>query len=539
MVSADPAGRELRDYLSVMRRRKGTIVLAIAVAVGMALLASFLQEKVYEARARVVLKPRQSLFQTAVVPQVDPTEVETEMQFIESEPVRQAARERLGVVPKVSVNQVGTTSVVEVKVRNTNPQEASRLANGYVDAYIDFRRKAITDELQASAKELQVRVDDLQKRIDALAEELSQASCTPTNAAGCGRRDALQKDRDTLLNQQAPLKAKLDQFQLDSSLTNAGAELIAPAPVPKTPVQPRPVRNALVAAGVGLVLGIGLALLLDHLDDSLKSKEDLERVAQGLPVLGLIPAVGNWKNKTQTPVVSQAEPNSPTAEAYRTLRTSIQFSSIDRPMRIITITSPSAAEGKTTTTANLAVALARAGQRVVVVGCDLRRPRIHEFFGLSNHVGFTSVLLGEVPLSKALQQVPGETGLRLMGSGFLPPNPSELLASNRADEVLRALAAQHDSVLLDCSPVLPVTDAAVLSSKAHGTLLVATMGQTTGKQLFRAIELLRQVGAPLIGTVLNGVEPGGAYGYYYYRRAEAPTNGSKPRSQKGPQSVTR
>ncbi|MDQ4133752.1 MAG: polysaccharide biosynthesis tyrosine autokinase [Actinomycetota bacterium] len=534
MALADSAGRDLRDYLSVLRRRKTTVVLAVFVVAASALAASLVQTKVYEGRARVLLEPRQSLFQSAVSPRVDPVQVETEMQFIQSEPVKEAAREKLGVVPDVSVTPVGSTSVVDINVRAATPRRAAELATGYANAYIDYRRSQASDELEASGRELQVRVDELQKRIDALAAEMSAVPCPPASAGPCTQRDSIQKDRDALINQQVPLKLKLDQFQVDSSLATAGAELIAPSPIPKAPVQPRPVRNTLLGLGLGLVVGVALALLLDHLDDSIKSKEDLERILPGLPVLGMIPAVSNWRNRSDTPLISRVEPNSPTAEAYRTLRTSIQFSAIDRTLRTLTITSPSAAEGKTTTTANLAVALARAGQRVVVVSCDLRRPRIHEFFGLANDVGFTSVVVGELPLSQALQDVPGENGLRLMGSGPLPPNPSELLASSRADEVLRALQAQHDMVLLDCSPVLPVTDAAVLSSKADGTLLVATVGTTTGKQAARAIELLRQVGAPVMGTVLNGVEPVGAYGYTYsyYRRdknGHEPKNGAKPK----------
>src|SRR5439155_23031319 len=129
--------------------------------------------------------------------------------------------------------------------------------------------------------------------------------------------------------------------------------------------------------------------------------------------------------------VTLTEPSSSAAEAYRTLRTSIQFMGLDRPLRTLQVTSPSASEGKTTTLANLAVALARAGQRVVMVDCDLRRPRIHDFFGVSNEVGFTSVLLGEVPLSEAVQEVPGERLMMLLASGMLPPNPSELIASER------------------------------------------------------------------------------------------------------------
>jgi receptor protein-tyrosine kinase len=302
-------------------------------------------------------------------------------------------------------------------------------------------------------------------------------------------------------------------------------------------VSPRPRRNAAIALVVGVVFGVGLAFLFEYLDDSIKSKSDLERAGRGaLPTLGLIPAVSGWKDRDEARVASVVDPKSPAAEAYRALRTSIQFLGLDHKVHAVQITSPTASEGKTTTLANLGVALASAGQRVVISCSDLRRPRIHEFFGLDNAVGLTSVILGEVPLSAAVQRVPDVENLYILASGPLPPNPSELLSSDHAADVLAALRAEYDMVLLDSPPVLPVTDAAVLSSRVDATLLVATAGMTTRRSVSRAVELLHQVEAPLVGSVLNGVKDEGGYGYgygYYYRhyapspsRSEASPNGS-------------
>jgi receptor protein-tyrosine kinase len=206
-------------------------------------------------------------------------------------------------------------------------------------------------------------------------------------------------------------------------------------------------------------------------------------------------------------------------EAYRALRTAIQFLGLDHPLRVLQITSPSASEGKTTTMANLGVALASTGRRVVLISSDLRRPRIDRFFGLSDDVGLTSVILGDVPLSAAVQRVPDVDGLFVLAAGPLPPNPSELLGSTHAEELFVALRAEFDMVLLDSPPVLPVTDAAVLSAYADATLLVATARKTRRRDFGRAVELLRQVEAPLVGSVLNGVtsEGGYGYGYGYYR----------------------
>jgi non-specific protein-tyrosine kinase len=227
--------------------------------------------------------------------------------------------------------------------------------------------------------------------------------------------------------------------------------------------------------------------------------------------------------------VSIEDPTSPAAEAYRTLRTSIQFLGLEQPMRTLQVTSANPQEGKTTTLANLAVALARSGSTVAIVCCDLRRPRVHEFFGLENDVGFTSVLLGKVPLAGAVQEVPDQARLSLLASGPLPPNPSELLSSRRTVEVFGSLQAEYDFVLIDAPPVLPVTDALVLSGRVDATLLVAVAGATTRKEAARAVELLRQVDAPLVGAVLNGVDTEGSYGYAYQSyRYESPVGRREP-----------
>ncbi|MDP9072931.1 MAG: CpsD/CapB family tyrosine-protein kinase [Actinomycetota bacterium] len=245
-----------------------------------------------------------------------------------------------------------------------------------------------------------------------------------------------------------------------------------------------------------------------------------------MPDLGLIPRVGGWKSGDQPRLVSLTEPHSPAAEAYRTLRTSIQFVGLDQPLRVIQVTSATAEEGKSTTLANLAVALANAGDRVCMCCCDLRRPRIHEFFGLDNKIGFTSVILGRESMSVAVQPVPGVKRLSLLASGPLPPNPSELLASDRAREVIRSLASTFDVVLVDSPPVLPVTDAAIISAVADVTIVVIAMGRSTRREISRTVEVLHQVHATIIGTVLNGVSGESADGYYrdsgYYQRSTKP-----------------
>ncbi|PLS76126.1 MAG: hypothetical protein CYG61_03705 [Actinobacteria bacterium] len=501
--------RALRGCLQVVRRRRAIIALATLVVVAAALVSSFLQTPVYSAEAKVLLQPRttESLFNPLAGP-VSGSErvVETEIQVLESQPVKEAVRKELGVAADVSARGVGQTDVIEVRSQSTDPRRAAAVANAYARSYIDFRRTQAVEDLFAAGREIQNKVTELQQQIDGLPR--------PSTGPEDELNSSVDSPRAVLLQQQALFKQKLDQLQVDAALNRGGAQLVSEASVPDTPIKPAPVRTGALALAVGLTFGVAVAFLSEHLDDSIKTKEDVARATgEGVPTVGLIPVVSSGKDRGAPVVVSLTDPTSPPAEAYRRLRTSVQFIGLDRPLRTVQVTSPNAGEGKSTTIANLGVALAQAGQRVAIVCCDLRRPLIHQFFGLSDAVGFTSVLLGDAPLSAALQKVPGVERLSVLASGPVPPNPSELLSGRRTVEVLTALQTEADVVLVDCPPVLPVTDAAVLSSRVDGTLVVATAGMTTRKELARAAELLRQVDAPIIGTVLNGVSEEGASGY--------------------------
>ena len=545
-----------REYLAVLWRRKLVAALALVLVFGTAIGLSARQTPIYESSARLIIEPSQSIFQGGGSNYIDPARIETEIQVIQSEPVAGKVRERLGSAPGVSASVVGTTAVIDVAARHTAAPRAAVIANTYAEAYIDYRRERIVESLAAATKELQAKIDELDKQIAAAD---ARAASLPPRA---DRAPNQIPEQETLRNQRAAFKERLDEIDVESATPNGGALLATRASAATSPVLPQTTRNAALGLLVGAILGVALAFAAEQLDDSIKSRDDVERVDPELPVLGVIPRVPGWKGSAETRLVTQADPKSVASEAYRALRTSIRFFGVDRALRVIQITSPSAGEGKTTTTANLAVALSQAGHQVVIVSCDLRRPRAHDFFGLSNRVGLTSVLVGVVPLPAALQRVPGKERLAVLASGPLPPNPSELLSSVRTAEVLTALASQFDTVLVDCPPVLPVTDAAVLSARVDGTLLVVSARSTTRKELRRALDGLRQVGAPLIGTVLNGAAPEGRYAYEYGayepdRRPKAaePSNGNgsgngdgradgrkgreKARKRKGPPAVGR
>lgn len=536
-AAAEP---DLRDYLQVLRRRKLVIALSIAVVVVVALLVSYVQTSRYAATAKLLLKQaaNQPVFANQAQGYVDPVRsVETEIEVIKTEPVQDLVRDKIGSAPPVRVRPVGKTDLVTIRAESTDAARSALIANTYAAAYIDFRRAQALEQFSEASEEIQTKISQLQQQVDSLgATTASLPPCLDAQRTpdACSQRTAAEANltarRTTLVSQIGLFQQTLDQLSVNSSVASGRAQLVTPASTPADPFAPTPRRNAVLAVVLGLLFGIGLAFLVEYLDDSIKGKEELDRAIPGVGVIGLIPLVPDWKAKDRSRVVSLSDPTSPTAEAYRILRTSIQFLGIERQTKVIQVTSASAQEGKTTTLSNLAVAFANSGLRTVVVCCDLRRPRLHQFYGLDNAVGFTSVLLGNVPLAKALQPVPGQERLLVLASGPLPPNPAELLASSRAAELLRNLAAQADVVLIDCPPVLPVTDSIVLSQRVDATVLVVSARTTSRKAAHRTAEMLQQVNAPLIGAVLNGVADDDGYGgyssRYYYRADSPPTNGN-------------
>ena len=491
---------DLRDYGRTVWRQRKMILVVMVVAVGAALALSAIQTPVYEATADILIQPsgsQQILSSSGQGSQDAARNVDTEMAVLESRVVKIAAEKRLGHEPDVSVSNDTTSDVVSVSARSTNARRAALDANGYAAAYVALRRAQNVDDLVQAGAQIQAKITEIDGRLPGLRSGSPELT--------------------TAEQQRAFLQQQLDQLQVSANLNQVGgARVLAKADVPDSPVLPQPLRNAAIALMLGLLLGIGLAFLREYLDDSIKSREDLELATGQLPVLGQIPSAPGWRDRNLPYVATIEAPNSQTAEGYRTLRTSIQFLGVDRTLNSVQVTSAHAGEGKSTTLANLAVAFARAGRGVTIICCDLRRPRIHEFFGLSNEVGFTSLLLGEVTVSDALQPVPGEANLFVLSAGPPPPNPSELLSSARAREVVASIERSSDLVLIDSPPVLPVSDALIVSGMVDATLLVASAKGSSRRALHRAVEVLRQVDASLVGTVLNNAESQETYGVYGY-----------------------
>ena len=340
-----------------------------------------------------------------------------------------------------------------------------------------------------------------------VATKTSPPSCNPrsttcsngsTPSTRRPRSAANNNERAQLAGQLSALRGRLTDLQLEVPFADQDVQVLRRASPPTSPSSITLREALLIGLGVGLLLGVLAAFLLEFADDSIRTRQDLLRAAgTDLPVLGVIPVVA----RRRAEVVSMTQPSSPAAEAYRSLRTAVHFASADRD-RCVAITTARSRHGKTETVTNLAVLAAQLGQRTVVVDCDMRSPRVHDFFDLPNDTGFTSVVYGE-PLSNALKRVPGNDRLFVLPTGPIAPNPAELLASQRSAEVLASLQGDDTLVLVDTPPILLATDAAELAPAVGGILLVATARVTRKKQVRQAIEQLRQIDAPLLGMVLH------------------------------------
>ncbi|MHB8449152.1 MAG: tyrosine-protein kinase domain-containing protein [Mycobacteriales bacterium] len=299
------------------------------------------------------------------------------------------------------------------------------------------------------------------------------------------------------------------------------------ATTPTAPVSPKKTLDLALGLLVGLALGVGGAVLRETLDTSVKTPEELTELA-GAPTVGVI----SYDTDAPThPLILHAGPGTARAEAYRQLRTNLQFIDVDARPRSIVVTSSLPGEGKTTSTCNLAIALAQGGARVVLVDADLRNPGVAGYLGLEGAVGLTSVLVGQVSLDIAVQRW-GNQLFDVLPSGPVPPNPSELLGSRQMTGLLRTLEGRYDLVLVDAPPLLPVTDAAVLATLTSGAVFLVRQGHTRREQVVRAVASLTAVDARLLGGVLNmapAKESAYAYGYGY-RYQSQPEGGSHRRT---------
>jgi len=327
----------------------------------------------------------------------------------------------------------------------------------------------------------------------------------------------------------------LQEKYQESRITEVGqlgnVRIIDRANEPKDPVTPKKKLNLVLGFLIGLGLGVGIAFVLEYLDNTVRSMEDVEHL--GMSIMAAIPFIkpeeasgvftrlklnGDLQAKSiNERLVTHLKPQSPISEAYRTLRTNILFSGPDQPKKVILLTSSGPKEGKSTTVSNLAITFAQMGNKTLLIDADLRRPIQYRLFGFDAQVGLTNVLVGRATLAEAVHTVDGLDSLHVMNCGVIPPNPAELLGSAMMRQLLQQTRQEYSMILIDSPPALAVTDASILSPMVDAVLLVIRSGSTAREAALRANEQLRRVGAPVMGVVLNGIEESNVYGSYYYQ----------------------
>ncbi|HEX5294906.1 MAG TPA: polysaccharide biosynthesis tyrosine autokinase, partial [Streptosporangiaceae bacterium] len=473
MTTESGAGPTLRSYTRLVRRRKwwigGLTLLGLAAGIGVPLT----QARQYTATAQVLVQGVTGPSALAQAPQqVTPTEVQTMLQLVTSSSVQQAVRRKLGSAPPVQVTEIAQTNIIAVMAIAAAPGTAARIANAYADQFVQVQQAAAIRSALSSETAIRNEIAADTRQITKLRTQGRPASQV-----------------NVVVNQQAVLQVQLTQLQLSSASQSAPLTVVTPAEAPLSPSSPKPAQDAFLGLVAGLILGLAVAFLRDSLDDAVSAKETAEHLTNA-PVLAAVPMVTSWRKRDRPLVVSLARPTSPATEAFRSLRTSLQFARAEHELRTILVTSPAASEGKTSTLANLGAVFAQAGQTVLMVSCDLRKPRLGQFFGIDESAGLTTAILGEDSVENLICQAPGTENLWLLPSGPTPPNPAELLNGARSQQIFAELRGRFDLVLVDSPPILPVTDAAVLAKDADATLLVVAAFRTKSGDLLRASEKL-------------------------------------------------
>lgn len=514
-----------------LKHAAGVLWLRAPWIVGVTLLAglatfflSSLRADQYLASSTVrVVDPNAEAVFDGVQVRVDPKrDVETQLALLRSDDLRGELDQVLGdsssQLRSVSAAAVAGTDLIKITAGSDSPQVAADAANGLANIYVKSRKEQVTAGFSARADELRSKADELGRDIQQMDDRLASLSSNLD-------ADVLRTQRASLVQQQADLRTRATQFDVEATTRSGNVELAETASPATSPASPRPARDAALAAFLAALASVGCVLLLDRLDDRVRSGDDVERVVDPVPILGAIPVHGaKGRGGVSLPKRSERSlvpTKSPAAEAYRTLRTSLRFSQIGNQRKTLVVTSSDQSEGKSTVAANLAVTLAESGLRVVLVSADLRRPTLAEIFGVSeSDKGLTTVLIGDASLAECLRPISLASGqsLYLLPAGPLPQNPAELLGSRGMRDVVAAIEqAGADYVLIDSPPVLPVSDAMALAQFADGVLLLAVANQTKQSHLAETLDRLRQVNADVVGVVVNGVPTRGRYGSYYGR----------------------
>jgi polysaccharide biosynthesis transport protein len=503
---------ELIDYLAIIRRWSWLLILGFIVGSLIGVLICLFQPPIYQASTRIlVMRPPQEQV-TDYTYLTDQQSVDTYIQLATTQPVLAAASAKLGfsIDPKqISVQQVLATQTIKLTVQDGDAKRAADIANKLVQALIAQNQVIQAGRYASTQQNIQAQIKEVQAQIAQTQSQIGKSA-----SAGSTTSSQLQSTLQLYQQTDTNLLNNLEDIRLAQLQNTPDIVQIESAAVPTSPLWPRPVIDIGLSAIFGLLLAGGVGFLIDYFDDKIRTPEDIEHIL-GLPVLGYIRDMRNLRNQVDDLHVLHY-PRTPVAEAYRSLRTNLEFTNVDGPLTKILITSPGPAEGKTSVSINLAAIIAQEGKRVLLIDADLRRPRIHSILKISNQVGLTTLFRGRLPLSSVMRQLIGSPGFYVITSGKPPPNPTELLASARMNQILEEASRQVDIIILDSPPSL-VADSQVLATKVDGVLLVIQPRSTHADIALAALEQLNLVKARTLGVVLNRIPNDiQSYGGYYH-----------------------
>ncbi|MCX7995338.1 MAG: polysaccharide biosynthesis tyrosine autokinase [candidate division WOR-3 bacterium] len=398
---------------------------------------------------------------------------------------------------------------VEQEIARTSKQIAMAGPSAGDPVFQSLITNIINSETRLIA--LQSRIEALNQIIEKHNRRLKQLPEAEVNLAQLERQKKANEEIYTML------LSKLEESKIAEAMQISQARIIDSAIVPDKPVEPKPKQNAILGFLLGLLIGIGSAFLLEYIDTTVKTTKEIESLT-GITVLATVPFV---KNKKHNEIPTISEPHSEIAESYRILRTNLAFSATTRPIKSLLITSTLPQEGKTTTCINLGITLSQQGHRVIILDCDFRRPKLHNYFQeivKDNHNGLTDVLINRIRLNDAIIKSSFEN-LYFITSGTIPANPAELLGSLRMNDILSELKNHFDYVLIDAPPALGIADARVLGKICDAIIVVVMSGKTSRDAVLEVKEELERAGEKIIGYVLNGVDikqRSYRHRYYYY-----------------------
>ncbi len=521
---------ELKRFVEVIWTRMWLILLATVLVTGMTYLLSITTTPTYSATTTLSIDPGGD-------PRTDPystyrfgeAAAQTYVEQIRSPVISQQVMSRLGVSydPEkvIRVEQVRDTQLIKITAVHENPGLAKEIADTTARVFIDQITSQQQARFQAGLSEIEAQIADIERQIEETQKAITSIG-DPTDPQNLKMPEFARLELARYQTQLTSLETRYtillksaEDFRLAMARYVDTISIFAPAELPRTPVAPRTLLNTALGLISGLVLGVSTAFLLEYLDDSIRSPEELEQEL-GLSALGAIGRMEHVRQLTDR-LVTHPGCHGGVIEAYRVLRTNLSFSDVDNPSGSLLVTSAGPGEGKTTTLANLGIVMAQAGKKVILVDADLRRPSLHKLFGLENRRGLTDLFLGVQVQGNGLLQPTDVPGLLVLPSGPLPRNPPDLLSSKKMGLIVEELRKQADMVLLDSPPVMGMADAALLAAQAENVLLVVDIDQTPRDTLRRAKEILEKADARVLGVVLNRLVPGrrgGPYYYYYYHR---------------------